>query len=132
MNNGASILGQDEIDALLSGVEGGGGATEPPPAAPGEVRPHDLATQTRIVRGRMPTLEMINSRFARLLRIGLFNLIRPAALLEQRQLELPLQLLHLHGDRRRGEMQFVCGARNRTVARDRLEDPQLPEGYLRA
>jgi len=76
MNSGAAILGQDEIDALLSGVDSGAVSTEPAPVVPGEVRPHDLATQQRIVRGRMPTLEMINSRFARLLRIGLFNLIR--------------------------------------------------------
>ena len=76
MNSGAAILNQDEIDALISGVGNGQVSTEPQPAAPGEVRPHDLATQQRIVRGRMPTLEMINSRFARQIRIGLFNLIR--------------------------------------------------------
>jgi flagellar motor switch protein FliM len=40
------------------------------------VRPYNLATQERIVRGRMPTLEIINERFARLLRIGLFNFMR--------------------------------------------------------
>jgi flagellar motor switch protein FliM len=40
------------------------------------VRTYDIATQVRIVRGRMPTLEMINDRFARLLRIGLFNMVR--------------------------------------------------------
>jgi flagellar motor switch protein FliM len=40
------------------------------------VRTYDLATQERIVRGRMPTLEIINDRFARLFRIGLFNFMR--------------------------------------------------------
>jgi flagellar motor switch protein FliM len=40
------------------------------------VRPYNLATQERIVRGRMPTLEIINERFARQLRIGLFNFMR--------------------------------------------------------
>jgi flagellar motor switch protein FliM len=70
------ILSQDEIDALLKGVNAGEVETEAPPPAPGEIRPHDLATQQRIVRGRMPTLEMINGRFARLLRLGLFNTIR--------------------------------------------------------
>ena len=30
----------------------------------------------RIVRGRMPTLEMINERFARLFRVSLYNLLR--------------------------------------------------------
>jgi flagellar motor switch protein FliM len=39
------------------------------------VRTYDIATQVRLVRGRMPTLEMINDRFARQFRIGLFNMI---------------------------------------------------------
>ncbi len=75
MNAGAEILNQDEIDALLRGVDTGAVATEPA-ANPGEARTYDIATQIRIVRGRMPTLEMINDRFARLFRIGLFNMIR--------------------------------------------------------
>lgn len=74
---GAEILNQDEIDALLKGVDDGAVDTEAA-AAPGEVRAYDLATQTRIVRGRMPTLEMVNERFARMLRISLFNLMRRA------------------------------------------------------
>jgi flagellar motor switch protein FliM len=73
--NGAEILNQDEIDALLKGVDDGAVPTEGGTPS-GEVRGYDLATQTRIVRGRMPTLEMINDRFARLFRLGLFNLIR--------------------------------------------------------
>jgi flagellar motor switch protein FliM len=72
----AEILNQDEIDALLKGVDDGAVPTEPPPAEPGTARSYDLATQVRIVRGRMPTLEMINDRFARLFRIGLFNMLR--------------------------------------------------------
>jgi flagellar motor switch protein FliM len=76
---GAEILNQDEIDALLQGVDNGAVATVPPVPSEepsGEMRPYDLATQTRIVRGRMPTLEMINDRFARQFRIGLFNMLR--------------------------------------------------------
>jgi flagellar motor switch protein FliM len=74
---GAEILNQDEIDALLKGVDDGAVPTEAePPPDPGVARPYDLATQVRLVRGRMPTLEMINDRFARLFRIGLFNMIR--------------------------------------------------------
>jgi flagellar motor switch protein FliM len=73
---GAEILNQDEIDALLRGVDDGAVPTAPPPQNPGEVRPYDIATQLRLVRGRMPTLEMINDRFARQFRIGLFNMIR--------------------------------------------------------
>ncbi len=70
------LLSQDEIDALLNGVDSGSVATEAPPPAPGEARSFDFATQDRIVRGRLPTLEMINERFARLFRIGLFNMLR--------------------------------------------------------
>ena len=32
-----------------------------------------IRDRERIVRGRMPTLELVNERFARYLRIGLFN-----------------------------------------------------------
>jgi flagellar motor switch protein FliM len=76
---GAEILNQDEIDALLRGVDDGAVPTAPAPQNPGEVRPYDIATQLRLVRGRMPTLEMINDRFARQFRIGLFNMIRRTA-----------------------------------------------------
>jgi len=71
----ADILSQDEVDALLKGVSGDT-TSEAEPAQSKEPRNYDLATQERIVRGRMPTLEIINDRFARLLRIGIFNLVR--------------------------------------------------------
>ena len=66
------FLSQEEVDALLKGVTG---ETEEVAAESdtGGVKPYDLGRQERIVRGRMPTLELINERFARLLRIGLFN-----------------------------------------------------------
>ncbi|WP_020650223.1 flagellar motor switch protein FliM [Solimonas variicoloris] len=70
------LLSQDEIDALLHGVDSGKVDTTPAPAAPGEARPFDFTSQERIVRGRMPTLEMVNERFARLFRISLFNMLR--------------------------------------------------------
>ena len=72
------FLSQDEVDALLNGVTG---VTDEPAVAvdTSGVRPYNLATQERIVRGRMPTLEIINERFARLLRIGLFNFVRRTA-----------------------------------------------------
>jgi flagellar motor switch protein FliM len=73
--SGSDILNQDEIDALLHGVDSGAVKTEAP-VAPGEARNYDFSNQVRIVRGRMPTLEMINERFARLFRISLFNLLR--------------------------------------------------------
>lgn len=74
---GNDILSQDEIDALLSGVETGSVKTENEFLShDGVVRTLDLTTQDRIIRGRMPTLEMVNQRFARLFRISLFNMLR--------------------------------------------------------
>lgn len=69
------ILSQDEIDALLHGVDSGKVDIEPPPP-PGTAQAYNFASQDRIVRGRLPTLEMVNERFARLFRIGLFNMLR--------------------------------------------------------
>ncbi len=83
----SDLLSQDEIDALLHGVDSGAVETEPPPA-PGEARSYDFASQDRIVRGRLPTLEMINERFARTWRIGLFNLLRRSADLSVRGIDL--------------------------------------------
>lgn len=76
MNRG--FLSQAEVDALLRGVTGEAEDASPEQDASG-IRSYNLATQERIVRGRMPTLEIINERFARLLRIGLFNFMRRSA-----------------------------------------------------
>lgn len=73
------LLSQDEIDALLHGVDDGEVETSKEVDDGTGVRPYDLASQERIVRGRMPTLEIINERFARLARTSLFNLIRRGA-----------------------------------------------------
>jgi flagellar motor switch protein FliM len=72
------FLSQEEVDALLKGVGNGPPASQQSAPPPG-FRPYNLATQERIVRGRMPTLEIINERFARLLRLGLFNFMRRSA-----------------------------------------------------
>jgi flagellar motor switch protein FliM len=73
-----NFLSQEEVDALLKGVNGDQDESGSPEDSSG-VRPYNLATQERIVRGRMPTLEIINERFARLLRIGLFNFLHRSA-----------------------------------------------------
>jgi len=70
------ILSQDEVDALLQGITGESQKLEQEEAPTSGVRDYDLASQERIVRGRMPTMEIINERFARNIRIGIFNLIR--------------------------------------------------------
>ncbi|SNX60280.1 flagellar motor switch protein FliM [Nitrosomonas ureae] len=69
------FLSQDEVDALLKSTTGEVDEVKEE-AEEGGIRNYNLATQERIVRGRMPTYEIINERFARLLRIGLFNFMR--------------------------------------------------------
>ncbi|RWA52728.1 flagellar motor switch protein FliM [Cupriavidus sp. UYMSc13B] len=75
------FLSQDEVDELLKGVSGE--ADTPKASEPaldeGGVRPYNLATQERIIRGRLHTLEIINERFARSMRTALFNFIRRGA-----------------------------------------------------
>ena len=76
----SDVLSQEEIDALMSGVQGGDVDTESEEGEDeGELRSYDFTREDRIVRGRLPTLEMINERFARYLRISLFNLLRKSA-----------------------------------------------------
>ncbi|WP_028771709.1 flagellar motor switch protein FliM [Shewanella waksmanii] len=73
----SDLLSQDEIDALLHGVDD----VEEEDAGDGslDARSYDFSSQDRIVRGRMPTLEIVNERFARHLRISMFNMMRRAA-----------------------------------------------------
>lgn len=70
------LLSQDEIDALLHGADE---KPEEEVRDPSGVLSYDITSQERIVRGRMPTLEMINERFARYTRISLFNMLRRTA-----------------------------------------------------
>ncbi len=70
------ILSQDEVDALLQGITGESQKLEEAETPQGGARNYDLSSQERIVRGRMPTLEIINERFSRNIRLGIFNLIR--------------------------------------------------------
>ena len=70
------ILSQDEVDALLQGITGESQKLDAEEEQVGGIREYNLASQERIVRGRMPTMEIINERFARNIRIGLFNFIR--------------------------------------------------------
>ncbi len=70
------VLSQEEVDALLQGITGESQTVEAEEAPTGGVRAYEIASQERIVRGRMPTMEIISERFARNIRIGLFNFIR--------------------------------------------------------
>ncbi|SON50193.1 flagellar motor switch protein FliM [Vibrio tapetis] len=74
------LLSQDEIDALLHGVDDvEEDDIDEVDAVPEDAVSFDFSSQDRIVRGRMPTLELINERFARHLRISLFNMLRKTA-----------------------------------------------------
>ncbi|MCP4875991.1 MAG: flagellar motor switch protein FliM [Gammaproteobacteria bacterium] len=71
------ILSQDEVDALLGGVDDGAIDTSAEEIEiDGEARSFDFNNQERIIRGRLPTLEMINDRFARYFRVSFFNMLR--------------------------------------------------------
>ncbi|WP_199483836.1 flagellar motor switch protein FliM [Vibrio owensii] len=73
------LLSQDEIDALLHGVDDVDDVDEPIDNDTEGAVSFDFSSQDRIVRGRMPTLELINERFARHMRISLFNMLRKTA-----------------------------------------------------
>ena len=76
----SDLLSQDEIDALLHGVDDvEEEETSEDSAESKDMMEYDFSSQDRIVRGRMPTLEMVNERFARHLRISLFNMMRRTA-----------------------------------------------------
>ena len=65
------ILSQDEVNVLLKGIDSGEVATNAPPADDTGARPYDLTSHDRVIRGRMPTLEIINERFARIFQISM-------------------------------------------------------------
>ena len=56
------ILSQDEVEALLQGITGESQKLEHEDVPEGAVRDYNLASQERIVRGRMPTMEIVNER----------------------------------------------------------------------
>ena len=68
------ILSQDEVDALLQGITGESQKVESAAVETGGTRDYDIASQERIVRGRMPTMEIVCERFARNVRLGMFGL----------------------------------------------------------
>ena len=71
------VLAQDEVDALLRGLSGGEIESEvETPEDDSGIVAFDLANQDRIIRGRMPVLEIVNDRFARLCTNALSNSVR--------------------------------------------------------
>jgi flagellar motor switch protein FliM len=82
------LLTPDEIEALLSEVEGGGLAAD---GSPGDVDQdavaYDFSAQEHIVRSSMPTLEMIYEKFARQLRTTLSGVLRRGAAVDLTRVE---------------------------------------------
>ena len=73
----SQILSQEEVDALLRGIAGGDVDTAPEEVGElSDVAIYDLTSQDRIIRGRMPTLEMTNEKFARIFRGSLSAMLR--------------------------------------------------------
>ncbi|MBI3581824.1 MAG: flagellar motor switch protein FliM, partial [Nitrospinae bacterium] len=73
----SQVLSQDEVDALLRGVSDGEIETEAEDVGGGSgVVAYDLTSQERIIRGRMPTMDIINQRFSRLFRNSLSTALR--------------------------------------------------------
>lgn len=70
------ILSQEEIDALLKGMEEGKVDTAPEGNDRPDLVRYDFTNQDRVIRGRMPTLEMINDHFSRHFRNSLSMSLR--------------------------------------------------------
>ena len=85
-----SVLAQDEVDALLAGVASDEVDIEEDEDEydPSEVVPFDLTAQDRIIRGRMPTLEIIHDRFVRMFRLSLSTSLRKVVDISVRSTEL--------------------------------------------
>ena len=73
----SEVLSQGEVDALLRGVGDGEVETETDePDDETDVGAYDLTSQDKIIRGRLPTLDIINSMFSRLFRSTFSSLMR--------------------------------------------------------
>ena len=72
----SKVLSQEEVDALLKGLVDGEIEVESSQVDQGDVANYDFTSQERIIRGRMPTMEVINEHFARAFRISLSMILR--------------------------------------------------------
>lgn len=77
MNGMENVLSQSEVNALINSVRKTESKSDDQDAgADGAPRSYDLTSNDRIIRGRMPTLDILNQRLARLMRISFFNMFR--------------------------------------------------------
>lgn len=73
----SKVLSQEEVDALLKGLVDGEIEVEADQETlQAGVTNYDFTSQERIIRGRMPTMEVINEHFARAFRISLSMVLR--------------------------------------------------------
>ena len=73
----SEVLSQGEVDALLRGVDSGNVETETDqPEEVSGVVPYDLSSQEKVIRGRLPTLDIINQMFSRLFRTSFSTMMR--------------------------------------------------------
>jgi flagellar motor switch protein FliM len=80
----SQVLSQKEVDALLNAVVGGDVQTEQGGAkgsAAETVVTYDLTSQDKVIRGRMPTLDIVYERFIRAFRMNLSSQLRKLATL---------------------------------------------------
>ena len=87
----SSVLSQNEVDALLKGISGGEFEVDEESGedfGDEEIIPFDLTSQDRIIRGRMPTLEIIHDRFVRMFRLTLSSALRKVVDISVRSTEL--------------------------------------------
>ncbi len=78
------VLSQAEVDALLNAVAEGSldtanNSTVKKEGKDRDVQAYDLTNQDRVIRGKMPTLDLIYERFVRLFRMSLSNSLRKIA-----------------------------------------------------
>jgi len=73
------VLKQEEIDALLGGVDSGEISTADQRGPAGTPRRYDFKSEIPIAGGRVPKLEMVHERFARLFRASLGAMLRRTA-----------------------------------------------------
>lgn len=75
----SDLLSHEEIDALLKGVDEGDFELKINEREDkGSAKNYDFSSQERIVRRRIPTLEMINERFSKYLRTSLLKFLHHA------------------------------------------------------
>lgn len=71
-----NVLSQSEVNALINSVNKREPKDDAAAEAPDGTKQYDLTSNDRIIRGRMPTLDILNQRLARLMRISFFNMFR--------------------------------------------------------